>query len=83
MRSINPIFLLRRTGMAHWRKTEPELDEMHNLIEQNPGITAAELAHRLGLARSTVIRRLPSLEESGVLLAEDKKGRLWPFGKQK
>lgn len=69
--------------MAPWRKKEPELDEMHNLIEQNPGITAAELAQRLGLAKSTVTRRLPSLEESGILLTEDKKGGLWPFGKHK
>ena len=69
--------------MAPWRKKEPELDEMHTLIEQNPGITAAELAQKLGLARSTVTRRLPGLEESGMLLAEDKRGGLWPFGQQK
>ena len=69
--------------MAHWHKKEPELDEMHNLIAQNPGITAAELAQPLGVAKSTVTRRLPSLEESGILLTEDKKGGLWPFGKQK
>ncbi|MGB9739950.1 MAG: hypothetical protein C0184_07950 [Chloroflexus aggregans] len=39
-------------------------------------LTAAELAYRLGVPRSTVIRDLPLLEEQGILLAEDHAGRL-------
>lgn len=68
--------------MAHWRKTEPELDEMNSLIEQHPGITAAELAQKLNVAKSTIGRRLPDMEEVGLLLYEDDKGGFWPFGKK-
>lgn len=69
--------------MAHWHKKEPELDEMNALIEQYPGITAAQLAQTLGIAKSTVSRRLPGLDEAGLLLYEDDKGGLWPFGKKR
>ena len=61
--------------MAHWHKTKPELDEMNSLIEQHPGITAAELAQKLNVAKSTIARRLPGMEEAGLLLYEDDKGR--------
>jgi Mn-dependent DtxR family transcriptional regulator len=70
------------SNMAHWHKKEPELADMNSLIEQNPGITAAELAQKLGVAKSTVTRRLPGLDEAGHLLYEDDKGGLWPFGKR-
>ena len=69
--------------MAHWRKTEPELDEMNNLIAQHPGMTAAELAEKLGVAKSTIARRLPGMDEAGLLLYEDEQGKLWPFNKKR
>lgn len=65
--------------MAHWRKKEPELDEMNRLIEQHPGLSAAELAQKLGVAKSTITRRLPGMDEAGLLLYEDDKGGFWPF----
>ena len=68
--------------MAFWRKKEPELQQMYETLETKPGITPGKLAKELGVARSTVHRRLPSLEEAGYLLSEDKKGRLWPFKKK-
>lgn len=69
--------------MAFWRKKEPEFEEMVDLIEAQPGISPSELARRLGVPTSTVMRRLPSMDEAGILLAEDEKGGLWPFGKRK
>jgi Mn-dependent DtxR family transcriptional regulator len=72
-----------RKKMAHWGKKEPEFDEMATLIEQHPGITAAQLAQKLGVAKSTVARRLPGLDEAGQLLYEDERGGLWPFGKRR
>ena len=69
--------------MAFWRKKEEDFGEMVEQIEQKPGISAAELARQLGVSTSTVTRRLPSLDEAGILLWEDDKGGLWPFGKQK
>lgn len=69
--------------MSHWQKNEEAASKMQQLIEQQPGITAAELARQLGVPKSTVTRRLPGLEEAGVLLSEDKKGGLWPFGRKK
>lgn len=65
--------------MAFWRKKRREFDRMDRIIRAQPGIRPAELARRLGVHRSTVIRRLPSLEEAGYLYAEDENGGLWPF----
>jgi len=65
--------------MAFWFKKQSEYQLMYELIQQYPGIRPAELARLLGVSRSTVLRRLPSLEEAGYLLYEDKSGRLWPF----
>ena len=67
--------------MAIWRKKEPDFERMDHLIQQTPGISPAELARQLGLPRSTIIRRLPGLEEAGYLYAEDNQGGLWPFKK--
>ena len=69
--------------MSFWHKKEEEFTEMVELIEEEPGIYASELARRMGVSTSTITRRLPSLDEAGVLLAEDDRGGLWPFGKHK
>ena len=69
--------------MSLWHKKEEEFTEMVELIEKQPGISASELARRMGVPTSTITRRLPSLDEAGVLLAEDDRGGLWPFGKHK
>jgi predicted transcriptional regulator len=70
-------------AMAFWKKKQDDFDTMNQLIQENPGISLAELARRLGLERSTISRRLPSLEESGYLYYEDDRGGLWPFGRRK
>ena len=69
--------------MSAWGKKEPQYEDMAAIVTQTPGISARELARQLGVSASTVTRRLPSLEEAGILLTEDNKGGLWPFGKQK
>jgi DNA-binding IclR family transcriptional regulator len=69
--------------MPHWKKNESDLDVMDHIIQNNPGIRPAEIARRLGVARSTVIRRLPTLEEVGYLYSEDRRGGLWPFRRRK
>lgn len=65
--------------MAFWQKKEVDFAEMQTLIQQQPGISAAELARLLDVDRSTIIRRLPSLDEAGFLLYEDDDGGLYPF----
>ena len=65
--------------MAFWQKKEVDFAEMQALIEQQPGISAAELARRLEVDRSTITRRLPSMDEVGFLLYEDDDGGLYPF----
>ena len=69
--------------MAFWHKKRREFDRMDRMIRAEPGISPAELARRLDVARSTVTRRLPSMEEAGYLYAEDKRGGLWPFRRVK
>ena len=48
-------------------------------VEQEPGIRPGRIARRLGIARSSVTRALPALDEAGLLLSEDRKGGLWPW----
>jgi DNA-binding transcriptional ArsR family regulator len=69
--------------MAFWHKKRRAFDEMDRIIRREPGIRPAELARRLDVARSTVTRRLPSMEEAGYLYAEDEEGGLWPFSPAK
>jgi DNA-binding IclR family transcriptional regulator len=69
--------------MAPWRKKLPEYDKMDHVIREKPGLTAAELARELGVARSTVLRRLPGLEEAGYLYSQDARGGLWPFRRKR
>ena len=60
------------------------LRKMATLIEQAPGgVTQADLARALDVPRSTVLKDLPYLEDTGVLLAEDTRGRLMFFGRRK
>ncbi len=65
--------------MAFWFKKRSDFEKMFKLIQQHPGVRPAELARMLGVARSTVLRRLPSMEEAGYMLYEDDAGRLWCF----
>lgn len=65
--------------MAFWSKKDVDFAEMKELIAQQPGISAAELARQLDVERSTIARRLPSLGEAGFLLYEDDDGGLYPF----
>jgi len=69
--------------MAFWQKKADEYSDMVELIERQPGISARELARQLDVSPSTITRRLPSMDEAGILLAEDDKGGLWPFRKGK
>jgi DNA-binding transcriptional ArsR family regulator len=62
--------------MAYWKSKQGEREAINRLIRQNPGISPAEIARRLGVARSTVLRQLPSLEEAGYLYSEDERGGL-------
>ena len=66
--------------MSFWQKKEDEFEQMERILLAEPGLTPSELADRLGVHPSTVTRRLPSMAEAGILLSEDKRGGLWPFG---
>jgi DNA-binding IclR family transcriptional regulator len=62
------------------RPNEDRLNRYENLIPDYPDtIRQSQLAHRLGVARSTVMRDLPALEAQGTLLTEDGRGRLSLF----
>lgn len=69
--------------MAFWNRKSDEYETMAQLIEAQPGIRVGELAYQLGVERSTILRRLPALEDAGILLAEDEKGRLSFFLRKK
>jgi hypothetical protein len=69
--------------MAFWSKKEPEFDEVDRVIREKGGMRPADIARETGTERSTVSRRLASMEEAGYLYYEDDEGRLWPFDKNK
>ncbi len=48
--------------MAFWSKKEPEFEEMAEQIEAQPGISASELARRLGVP---TINRHPAVARHG------------------
>jgi DNA-binding IclR family transcriptional regulator len=68
--------------MAFWQKKKDGFEAMDQLIQKRPGISPAELSRQLKVARSTITRRLPSLNDAGYLYYEDEKGGLWPFSKK-
>lgn len=66
------------------RGTDKErLEVIWRTLEQEPGVPAGRLAKKLGIPRSSVMRALPSLDDEGLLLSEDQKGRLWPWKRAK
>jgi DNA-binding transcriptional ArsR family regulator len=60
-----------------------KLEKLYGMVEEHSGKRPGFLARLLGLERSEVTRSLPALNDKGLLLAEDDKGGLWPFGKNK
>jgi DNA-binding IclR family transcriptional regulator len=69
--------------MSHWQKKEIEFSEMHRTLQQHPGLSIRELARQFGVSASTILRRLPGMDEAGFLLYEDDDGRLYPFDKER
>ena len=65
--------------MAFWQKKQTEFDDMAILLAAEPGLNANQIADRLGISPSTVTRRLPSMNDAGVYLSEDDRGRLYLF----
>lgn len=57
---------------------EDRLEQEIALLEQE-SLLPAQIAERLGVPRSTVMRDLPELEERGVLLQEAEDGKLSIF----
>ena len=56
---------------------QERLEQIEKLLLAHPeGLRSSEIAHKLGVSRSTVMRYLPLMEEAGVLLWEDGKGYL-------
>lgn len=68
--------------MSHWQKKEIEYSDMHETLQQQPGLSLRALARQLGVSASTILRRLPSMDEAGFLLYEDDEGKLYPFEKE-
>ena len=65
--------------MPFWSKKQAAFEEVDRVIQRQPGVRPAQIARQVGVARSTIQRRLPSMEEAGYLYSEDDKGGLWPF----
>jgi Mn-dependent DtxR family transcriptional regulator len=55
------------------------VQDIWQVVQQEPGIRPGRIAQKLGIPRSSVTRALPALDEAGMLLSEDRRGRLWPW----
>lgn len=53
------------------------LAQLMDLVAANPGITQAQLARRLSVNRSTILKDLITLSEMGIRLAQDEQGGLY------
>ncbi|KAA3660302.1 MAG: hypothetical protein DWQ04_19780 [Chloroflexi bacterium] len=66
------------------RKTDhQQLDNLREVIMENPDQKAGWFAQKLGRDNKSVIRSLPQLENRGDLLMEDDNGRIRWFGRRK
>jgi Mn-dependent DtxR family transcriptional regulator len=62
------------------RRTDPQrVQDIWQAVRQEPGIRPGRIAQKLDIPRSSVTRALPALDEAGMLLSEDRRGRLWPW----
>lgn len=57
---------------------QERLAQYQELLDEE-ALTPAQIAARLGVPRSTVLRDLPELDDSGVKLDEDERGKLRLF----
>jgi len=62
------------------RTNRDRLNDIWQAVAREPGLRPAQVARQLGIPRSSVTRALPALEEAGLLLSEDRQGRLWSWG---
>ena len=69
--------------MAWRRKSQDKYTQMIRIILAQPGIQATRIAEQLGVAPSTVTRRLPGMEEAGYLLYEDDNGGLYLYSRDR
>ncbi|MBI5292803.1 MAG: hypothetical protein HY872_13090 [Chloroflexi bacterium] len=64
------------------KANQAQLESLKCEIEKHPGKHPGFFARLLGWHREQVNRALTTLNDNGVLLSEDEKGRLWPYGRE-
>jgi len=76
--------ILVATKLGNKQAKRERLERIAAVIGQHPsGISQSELARRMNMPRSTVNRDLFALEKAGILLAQDRRGRLALFGRRR
>jgi DNA-binding transcriptional ArsR family regulator len=71
----------RRGPMRHANRER--LEAVWQVVAREPGIRAGKVARRLEIPRSSVTRALAAMDEAGLLLSEDGRGRLWPWERKR
>ena len=61
------------------KANEQRIQDAARLVHNRPGKRSAEYAREMGCARETFNRLLVRMNDRGILLSEDREGRLWPF----
>lgn len=56
---------------------EVRIRSVVRLLEENPGHRPGDYARMMAWHREAFVRVLTQLEDRGVLVSEDRKGRLW------
>ena len=65
------------------KSDEQRLNAIAQTISDNPGRKPGWIARILGFDNKTVMRALTQLEDQGVMLVEDDRGRVSIFGRRR
>ena len=72
----------KRSSIVARRADPQKVETFYNSVKRHPGKHKGFFARVLDWHRQKVERTLVQAEDEGLLLYEDEKGRLWPFGEE-
>lgn len=62
-----------------WKSSKPFLVILYTEIETNQGQTIRQLAKKLSVAPSTILRQLPNMDNHHLFLYQDSSNKLYTF----
>lgn len=63
----------------HGANPTPRARQVYEAIRKNPGVNYTDLAKAIDVPRASMDGYLATCERAGLLVSEDRQGRLWVF----